>query len=168
MNAFVIKDLTILKAALDFAKAIGVSVDPDNYDREIGAAISVGTSKNYVVAGNNKPSFYSEKKGLDLVPLTATTLPAFVSAVLSYHPVSTIKAVETLELDSESEVGIDDSGFNNDAIYLLVSKVKKMGKNPADYYVIDEDGYYGHYSLTTDADSYNKGNLQEIFDNINN
>lgn len=171
-GAFLINDKTILKAALDFAVALGLSVDKDNYDREAGEAIAVGTSKKYVVSGNERAAYYPEKKGVNLLVLD-TNFSDFVTAVLSHYvpntttsTTTTTKTVEILDFYStEADYGLDGK-YNNDAIYLLVSKVKKLGKNPADYYVIDEDGHYGEYSLTTDSDSDNIGNLAAIFAEI--
>jgi hypothetical protein len=161
--AFVIKDTTILKAVLDFSKALGLSVDDDNYEREAGEAIAIGTSKKYTVSGNERASFYSEKKGLELLYLD-TNVAVFVTTLLTHYTSGTtpVKSVETLDLYLEADNDWDKD-YDSDAIYLLVSKVKKQDKNPADYYVIDTTGDR-EYTLTTDSDDEDSvGNLAEIF-----
>ncbi len=162
-NAFIIKDTTVLKACLDFAKALGLTIDPSNYDRNINEGISVGTSKNFVVAGNSDANFYTRKKGLELIPLDADedNVVDFISTVLSHYD-DTDPATEVDQYEVATEE--DESGFNHEAINLLYAKVKKMKKSPSNYYVVDNDG---EYQLTKDSSEDNLGNLAEIFSSIN-
>ena len=56
-----INDTTLLKPLLDLAKSLNLSVDDSNYYRTVDEVISIGTSKKYVVAGNNNFDFYKRK-----------------------------------------------------------------------------------------------------------
>jgi len=165
-SAFKIVDLAITRACLDFAKSLGLSVDEDNYDREIGNGISIGTSKNYTVAGTTNSDYYSRKHNLTVLDLDVYGVLAFISTCLSHYDADSndevVQNVDAYEVNSPAE---DPSGYNEDAIYLLVARVRKMKKAVRNYYVIEDED--GDYLLTTNGDKDGViGNLERIFDEI--
>lgn len=169
-NAFIITDVNILKASLDFAKALDLSVDADNYSREKGEAISVGTSKKYQVGGNQDTSFYTRKHNITPVYLNKETVSAFIQSVLDlYEEEKTEVDPDDFEDDDVIQDDFEDNNdkYNHDAINLLVSKVKQNKKSIKSYFVI-ENTITKEYSLTVYATKEGViGNLYEIFNEIN-
>ena len=171
-NAFIITDVKILRASLDFARNLGLTVDQDNYSREENEAISIGTSKKYDVGGNQDPSFYSRKHNITPVDLNKETVSAFIQSVLDLY-VEEEKKTEVDPDDFEDDDVIQDDyennndKYNHDAINLLVSKVKQNKKSIKSYFVI-EDTITKEYSLTVYSSKEGViGNLYEIFNEIN-
>lgn len=162
-KAFIIGNTDLANACLNFAEGVGLSSDQDNYDRGIGEAISIGTSKKYTVAGNADPSFYTRKHGITPVLLDKTTALDFIQSVLDLVVIET----PTLETEEEVVAEVDEitlTKYNHSAINLLYAKVKGQKKSPKNYFVIDNDG---EYSVTTDTTKVSIGNLAEIFAEIN-
>ena len=161
--AFIIKNKNLSNAVCMFAEELGLPVDSDNVLREPGEAISIGTSKKYVVAGNSKPSFYENKYGLNVEELTTDNVLDCIATIISLY--NNIEDVINEDLDIVSDE-VDDSGYNHEAINLLVAKVKKQKKSIKNYWVVANDS--DEYSLTTIADADGVvGNLFHIFNEIN-
>jgi len=164
-KVFIIDNVDLSSACLNFADCLGLNVDQDNFSRFSGEAISIGTSKKYAVAGNEDPSFYIRKHGITPVLLDKTTAMDFVQTVLD---LVTIEApAPVVEDEDEVEAEVDEitlNTYNHSAINLLYAKVKGQKKSPKNYFVIDTDG---EYSVTTDSTRENLGNLAEIFAEIN-
>lgn len=162
-KAFIIGNAGLALACLTFTESLGITVDKDNYDRNEGETISLGTSKKYTVAGNADPSFYSRKHGITPVVLDKTTVLDFIQSVLDLVTVETPVVTPSVDIEVSVEEPVT-SQYNHSAINLLYAKVKKSKKSPKNYFVIDTDG---EYSLTTDTTKVSIGNLAEIFAEIN-
>jgi len=162
--AFIIKNKNLSNAVCMFAEKLGLSVDSDNFERKSGEAISIGTSKKYVVAGNSKPSFYEDKYDLNVEELTTDNVLDCIEAIITHYNSSADENLDTT-FDGVSDE-IDDSGYNHEIINLLVAKVKKQKKSIKNYWVVAND--FNDYSLTTNADADGVvGNLFHIFNEIN-
>ena len=165
MNAFIIKNKTVLNACLDFAKAIGLSVDSDNYERPAGEAISISTSKKFDIAGNKDATFYTRKYNITPTVLD-DNITSFISDVVEIYKTIDQDSGELEENDDLLTLDDDDDDYNHEAINLLAAKVKKQKKSINNYYVINNGN--NEYALTTNADAENVvGNLGTIFREIN-
>ena len=104
------------KTLLDYANSKGLKVDQDNYNRAIGEAISINTSKKYNVAGNKNLDYYIRKRkgtpinlnkdtikqGFDLIDKLAPT--PVVNKVVTKEPIKAVNKKVVSKIAAKKEV----------------------------------------------------------------
>lgn len=168
----VIKDVVLNTALMSLSEGLGLSVDQCNYERSIGEAVSIGTSKKYIVAGNSEPSYYKSSKtkfdvniiDLDLKGFMVASKMLLEKAGYSYESTPVKTSVHIQAEVVVLPIDLHKSGVEINTIFSLYAKVKKQKKSPANYFVkIKEDGTV----VVTNDKKGSLGNLKKMFDEIN-
>lgn len=166
-----IKDVNLVKPLLDLAKNLRLSVDNSNYDRSVDEVISIGTSKKYLVAGNNNFDFYQRKfPNIRAIKLERNSFNIAVDCLLnnSYTDSNTTveeKVQETVVEKKESKKEAIDKKIKTvptSIITSLYAKVKSNKKSPNNYYIKLKNNDYIASTIKEDS----LGNLQELFNLI--
>jgi hypothetical protein len=168
-----IEDDSLIKTVLDLAINLGLSVDKDQYNRTKDEAISIGTSKKYVVAGNNNFDFYQRKypniKTVNLIRENISLMTIF-ECLLNNASISSPakeltkeiidKVVKTTEKKQAKDKKV--KGVPISIVTSLYTKVKGNKKSPSNYFVKIKNNEY----IASSKEEDSLGNLQDLFELI--